>query len=91
MIRFHEFAGSAQNVTVYPGFHFKSWVECDLRERPVGSVSQEKKYIFQCMLMKLRLFWFNYKEISTFDKEEESVSSGSSSGILVKDLLYLTI
>lgn len=56
MIRFHEFAGSAQNVTVYPGFHFKSWVECDLRERPVGSVSQEKKYIFQCMLMKLRLF-----------------------------------
>lgn len=65
VIRFHEFAGSAQNVTVYPGFHFKSWVECDLRERPVGSVSQEKKYIFQCMLMKLRLFWFNYKEIST--------------------------
>lgn len=43
VIRFHEFAGSAQNVTVYPGFHFKSWVECDLRERPVGSVSQEKE------------------------------------------------
>lgn len=65
MIRFHEFAGSAQNVTVYPGFHFKSWVECDLRNVLWAVYHRKKKYIFQCMLMKLRLFWFNYKEIST--------------------------
>ena len=43
VIRFHEFAGSAQNVTVRPGFDFKSWAECDLRERPVSSMSQEKE------------------------------------------------
>ena len=36
VIRFHEFAGSAQKVTVTPGFAFKAWMECDLRERPMG-------------------------------------------------------
>lgn len=43
VIRFHEFAGSAQNVTVTPGFAFRSWTECDLRERPVGEASGERE------------------------------------------------
>ncbi len=34
VLRFHEFAGSAQKVTVTPGFSYQSWAECDLRERP---------------------------------------------------------
>lgn len=42
VIRFHEFAGSAQNVTVHPGFDFKSWTECDLRERPLGASCADK-------------------------------------------------
>ena len=42
VIRFHEFAGSAQNVTVHPGFDFKSWTECDLRERPFGASCADK-------------------------------------------------
>lgn len=43
VIRFHEFAGSAQKVTVRPGFAFRSWMECDLRERPTGMAYQEKE------------------------------------------------
>lgn len=36
VIRFHEFAGSKQKVTVKPGFAFISWSEGDLRERKIG-------------------------------------------------------
>lgn len=42
VIRFHEFAGSHQNVTVTPGFAYKSWAECDLRERPLGGFAEKK-------------------------------------------------
>ena len=35
VIRFHEFAGSKQNVTVKPGFGYQTWAQCDLRERPI--------------------------------------------------------
>ena len=42
VIRFHEFAGSHQNVTVTPGFAYKSWTECDLRERPLGGFAEKK-------------------------------------------------
>lgn len=43
VIRFHEFAGSAQKVTVRPGFAFTEWAECDLRERPLGEWSRDKE------------------------------------------------
>lgn len=43
IVRFHEFAGSAQQVTMRPGFAFSSWRECDLRERAIGELSEEKK------------------------------------------------
>lgn len=43
IIRFHEFAGSRQNVTVNLGFDFQSWAECDLRERLIGEKSGEKQ------------------------------------------------
>ena len=35
VVRFHEFAGSSQKVTVKPGFAYRAWAECDLRERPL--------------------------------------------------------
>lgn len=41
VIRFHEFAGSRQDVTVKPGFGYRAWAECDLRERPVTEFTQE--------------------------------------------------
>ena len=41
VIRFHEFAGSRQTVTVKPGFGYRAWAQCDLRERPVTEFAQE--------------------------------------------------
>lgn len=40
VIRFHEFAGSAQKVTLKPGFAYRAWAECDLRERPLAAFSE---------------------------------------------------
>lgn len=42
VVRFHDFAGSAQRVTMTPGFAIRSWRECDLRERPIGEASAEQ-------------------------------------------------
>jgi alpha-mannosidase len=33
ILRFHEFAGGTQNVTITPAFSYMGWQECDLRER----------------------------------------------------------
>ena len=41
IVRFHEFAGSHQQVEVKPSFGFKKWMECDLRERPITQESTE--------------------------------------------------
>ena len=35
VVRFHDFAGAKQNVTLKPEFGFKAWAEGDLRERPL--------------------------------------------------------
>lgn len=35
VIRFHEYSGSRQKVTLNPGFQFCRWAEGDLRERPL--------------------------------------------------------
>lgn len=35
VIRFHEYTGSRQTVTLSPGFTFTGWAESDLRERPL--------------------------------------------------------
>lgn len=43
VVRFHEFAGSAQKVTMTPGFDFAAWAECDLRERPISEFSEKKE------------------------------------------------
>lgn len=40
VVRFHEFAGSRQKVVLKPGFVYKAWAECDLRERPLGEFVQ---------------------------------------------------
>ena len=42
VIRFHEFAGSKQEVAVKTGFSWKAWAECDLRERPVTEFTREE-------------------------------------------------
>lgn len=36
VIRFHEFAGAKQQVTMNLGFGYKAWAEGDLREREIG-------------------------------------------------------
>jgi len=43
VVRFHEFAGAAQKVTMTPGFDFAAWAECDLRERPISEFSEKKE------------------------------------------------
>ncbi|MDC7288986.1 alpha-mannosidase [Blautia schinkii] len=35
VIRFHEYTGSRQKVTLNPGFELNQWAEGDLRERPI--------------------------------------------------------
>ena len=35
VIRFHEYTGSRQKVTVLPGFAYDSWCECSLMEKPL--------------------------------------------------------
>ena len=55
VIRFHEFAGSRQNVAVRLGFSWKSWVECDLRERPVAAFTGDE--------MKMSLHAYEIKTI----------------------------
>lgn len=42
VIRFHEFAGSRQQVTVKTGFSWKAWAECDLRERAVTAFASDE-------------------------------------------------
>lgn len=43
VVRFHEFAGAKQKVSMKTGFAYQSWTECDLRERPVGDWENNKK------------------------------------------------
>lgn len=40
VVRFHEFAGARQDVSVTPGFPYRAWAECDLRERPAAEFAQ---------------------------------------------------
>lgn len=49
IIRFHEFAGSRQEVRLQLGFPYKAWTETDLRERPAEASSSEKDI---CMEVK---------------------------------------
>ena len=43
VIRFHDFAGAKQKVTLKPEFAFKAWAEGDLRERPMEEMHTEKE------------------------------------------------
>ena len=43
VVRFHEYAGSRQNVMMKMGFEFVSWAEGDLMERKIGKWSGEKE------------------------------------------------
>lgn len=46
VIRFHEFAGSMQRVTLKPEFRFKSWAEGDLRERRIEEMHMKEEAVF---------------------------------------------
>ena len=43
VVRFHDFAGSSQKVTVTPGFTWRSWREGDLRERAIEEAHLDGK------------------------------------------------
>lgn len=45
VIRFHDFAGSRQRVTLEPNFHFKSWAEGDLRERITEQKTEKEVFL----------------------------------------------
>lgn len=45
VIRFHEYAGSRQEVTMKPGISWKGWAECDLRERPAGPFRRDEIHL----------------------------------------------
>ena len=51
VVRFHDFAGSGQKVTLKPNFRFRSWTEGDLRERKAGETHGE-----EAVSMKLHPF-----------------------------------
>lgn len=40
VLRFHEFAGARQKVSLTTGFAYKSWAESDLRERPLEEAKE---------------------------------------------------
>ena len=42
VVRFHDYAGSSQKVTLTPNFRFRSWTEGDLRERKLGETHGEE-------------------------------------------------
>lgn len=42
VIRFHEYTGAKQKVSMKTGFAYQSWAECDLRERLTGQWSSSK-------------------------------------------------
>ena len=42
VVRFHEFAGSRQQVALKPGFTWRAWAQCDLRERPATEFVQDE-------------------------------------------------
>ena len=42
VVRFHDFAGAKQKVKITPGFAYKAWAECDLRERAVSAFTDSK-------------------------------------------------
>ena len=43
VVRFHEYAGSRQKVTLRMGFELASWAEGDLMERRIGEWSERKR------------------------------------------------
>lgn len=45
VIRFHEYAGARQKVTLTAGFAFETWAECDLRERIIGETKSSDQAI----------------------------------------------
>ena len=62
VVRFHDFAGSRQKVTLKPGFAFSSWAEGDLRERRIEEPTQRNLWQWNFIHMRLKLYCLNYKD-----------------------------
>ncbi|MGG3572470.1 alpha-mannosidase [Bacillus gobiensis] len=62
IIRFHEFAGGTQDVTITPAFQYDGWLECDLRERVTA---EEKK----AGLIKLTVTPYEVKTVRIYRGE----------------------
>ena len=54
VIRYHEFAGSRQKVTMKPGFECKGWMEGDLRERPIEEPHNEKEICLEVLPYEIK-------------------------------------
>ena len=61
VVRFHEYTGRRQKVTVTPGFAYESWRECNLMEKPMeetghtGEVKVEvTPYEIKTLLFKMK-------------------------------------
>lgn len=42
VVRFHDFAGASQKVSLTPGFPFRTWMEGDLMERPIEGAREDR-------------------------------------------------
>lgn len=58
VLRFHEFTGSRKQVTVSPGFSFKSWAEGDLRENPLEAAHYEKSIVLSMKPYEIKTLLF---------------------------------
>lgn len=61
VIRFHEYAGSRQKVTVYPGFSYVSYCECDLLERPEEEFRPSGEIKLEVTPYEIKTLLFNVK------------------------------
>lgn len=59
VVRFHEYTGSRQMVTVNTGFETKSWVEADLMERPVSDSWNTKNVILNVKPYEIKTILFS--------------------------------
>lgn len=59
VIRFHEFAGSRQKVTLKPEFRFKSWAQGDLMERKIEDAHTEKEVFMELHPYELKTLLFD--------------------------------
>ena len=61
IIRFHEYTGSRQRVTVKPGFAYDSWCECDLMEKPLEGTDNKEEIKVEVTPYEIKTLMFQMK------------------------------